>query len=91
MGLGDTMGQQAQEGQNTQDEIGPDQETYPVFKILRDPINIRQLSTIIQTRNTAPDTIWGREDWAEEDWDGSYDNSLVVVRVVNPDNQFIER
>ena len=38
--LGQTLGKSRQEDQKTQDEIGPDDTIFPVFKVLRDRVNL---------------------------------------------------
>jgi hypothetical protein len=77
--------------QQIRDELGSDADERSVVKVKSEQVKIREGSTIINTRDTSTDTIWGRDDWGGDTWDGSYDNSLVVVGVVNPNNTFVER
>lgn len=42
---------------------------------IQNQIEIRPIYIKVLTRNTSSDTIWGRETWGVDNWDGIYDNS----------------
>jgi len=46
--------------------------------------------TYLYTRDTSTDVIWGRFTWEASNWDGTYDNSLALARIVWPDEVYKE-
>ena len=45
---------------------------------------------IAQTRDVAADAIWDLDLWDNCNWEGSYDNSPVRVRVNHPNHEYLE-
>ena len=78
-------------GQNTKDNINPRDTTKDlILKRNEEEIFIEENTTIIQTRDTSSDTLWGTGIWGTSLWDGTYNNSFVDQRIINPNNVFRE-
>jgi hypothetical protein len=83
---------QAQDSQNTRDNLNPaDTEGDPLI-IIRKKENayIEENSSIIELRDVSADTIWGAFNWGAANWDNTYTSDSVKWRVINPNNIFRE-
>ena len=78
--------------QQTRDEFGSEADERKIVKIKQETGAIEELSTIVKTRDISTDSIYDNGRLYDTTWnyDDTYDNSLVVQRVVNPNNTFKE-
>jgi len=64
MSVGETMGGMSQTQQQTADEVGPGERVTPIFKILRESINLRQRPTIVKKRSiSGNNAIYGHSTY----------------------------
>ncbi len=75
------------ENQKSETDIGNKSSEILVLKTRKVGIHHRHL--ILLSRSTINDTIWGRDTWGSV-WDGSYDNNMETIRVVNPNRKYVD-
>lgn len=57
----------------------------------RRKVETAERHTIVKTRTTSADTIWGISTWGADVWDGDYtDGTFHTVRVVHPFRTYID-
>lgn len=76
----------------TKDEIGePDTVNQVLFFDQIEELGIEAGSMVLTTRDISADSIFDADNWDECNWEGTYAYDPVIMRVINPNNRFIER
>jgi len=84
--LAKALGQTAQSTNTIKPQLGDRPDVYTYLRTRYERVGVVEIALDVATRDVSTDSIWGVATWGVDDWDGTYANSMVVVRVINPGN-----
>ncbi len=90
MGVSDTIGKELRDKNDFKAEKNLGTKKSEVLVLRKRKVKPVERHLIVYKRDTSTDTIWGRFEWGNANWDGSYDNEYQVIRVVNPNRTYID-
>lgn len=86
--MADTITEITSTNQETKDALDdPDTTQDLTFKKQTEKIKVEEGATIIKSRDTTSDKIWGIFVWGTDTWDdGTHNQSQITKRIVNPND-----
>lgn len=87
----------AKDAQGTQDNLNPQNSTFPILKRTNETLLIEEGPTIVRSNDVTGMAIWDNPNstWdgtgTDDQWDSYNSTSITIIHVTNPRNKFIER